>query len=347
MNQKESHYLNISTATFLRFFAIIIALAAVYYISDIIFSLIFAVIVASAIEPAIRWLQKRKVPRILGALLIYIGLAAFAAFIIYLIFPLVAEELQTVSTTFPALQSQFLTEIEHLGFFSLTPFLSDNADLFFRIPTEFAGKISGGVVNFAAGIFGGIFSFALIIVFSFYLAAQERGIESFLRLVTPLDQEPYVLDLWTRAQKKLGRWLQTQILLGAIVGFFIFFGLTMLGVRYALLFALLSAVFEIIPVVGPILAAVPAVSAAFLASPLLGISTAILFVAVQQMESHIIVPVVMRKAIGLSPLIVVLALLVGGKLGGIFGILLAVPLTAIGAEFLDDWDKKKRALMPE
>ena len=347
MNQKESHSLNISTETLLRFFAIIIALAALYVISDIVFALIFAVIVASALEPAIRWLQRRKVPRILGVLLIYLGIAASAAFFIYLIFPLVAEELKTVSAAFPALQSKFLSEVEHLGVSSLPPFLSDNAQFLFRIPTEYAGKISGGVVSFASTVFGVIFSFALIIVFSFYLAAQEKGIENFLRLVTPLAHESYVLDLWARAQKKLGRWLQAQILLGAIVGFFIFFGLTLLGVRYALLFALLAAVFEIIPIVGPILAAVPAVSAALLVSPFLGISTVILFVAVQQMESHVIVPVVMRKAVGLSPLIVVLALIIGGKLGGIFGILLAVPLTTIGAEFLDDWDKKKRALMPE
>ena len=155
------------------------------------------------------------------------------------------------------------------------------------------------------------------------------------------------MDLWERSQKKLGKWLRTQMLLGAIVGLLIFFGLTILGIPHAFFFALIAAIFEIIPVVGPILAAVPAVAAAFLVSPVSSISVVALYVIVQQTESHIIVPVVMRRTIGLSPLVVVLALLAGAKLGGIFGILLAVPLTAISAELLNDWDKKKRAFLPE
>ena len=141
-------------------------------------------------------------------------------------------------------------------------------------------------------------------------------------------------------RKQSFAWLRLALMLALI------FRLSTFGV-HSVVFAAVAAVFEIIPVAGPILAAVPAVSTAFLMSPLLGISTVILYIAIQQMESHIIVPVVMQKAVGLSPLIVVLALLVGGKLGGIFGILLAVPIAAVLVEFLNDWDKKKRALLPE
>ena len=344
---REVHILDISSVTMVRFFGIVLGLFALYFISDVLFALIFAIIVASAIEPAIEWMKEHRIPRILGAILIYLLIAGCIAFVVYLIFPLLSEEIQTISSTIPSFQDSFTTGLTRLGLVPFAPFLSDNLDLLFQAPAEYLGKLSGGVVNFASAVFGGILSFILVVVFSFYLVVQEKGIESFLRLVTPLRHEPYIVHVWHRAQRKLGRWFRAQILLGAIVGFFIFFGLTLLHVKYALLFALITALFEIIPVVGPVLAAVLPVLTTFASSPLLGVSVIILYVVVQQIESHIIVPVVMRKTIGLNPLIVVLALLVGGKLGGIFGVLLSVPVAAILVEFLEDWDKKKRAVVEE
>ena len=330
-----------------RFFALILAMAAIYFIRDTLFALIFAVIIASAMEPAIEWLRRYRIPRIFGVLLIYLGFAAILFFLVYLVVPLLLEELRTISTSFPTLQEQLRKGVNRVGTLPLLSYLVFDPEIVLSIPSQYLERLGGGRVSCASLVFGGIFSFVLIIVFSFYLAAQEKGIESFLRLVTPLRHELYVIDLWERSQRKLGRWFRSQMLLGAIVGILIFFGLTLLGVEHALFFAVIAAVFEIIPVVGPILAAVPAVAAALLASPLLGVFTAALYLAVQQVESHVIVPVIMRRAVGLSPLIVVLALVVGGTLGGIFGILLAVPFTVIGAELLDDWDKKKRALIPE
>lgn len=347
MPSKDIQYLHISTWTIIRFFAVVVGIVALYFIRDVIAALIFAVIVASAIEPAIEWLKERKVPRILGVIIVYLGIATIFFFIIYLIFPLLFEESRNISLSYPALQKQVISGFEQVETLPFSSFLPQNIDELLRVPADYMEKLGGGFVNFASTVFGGILSFILIVVFSFYLATQEKGIESFLRLITPLAYEPYAVDLWGRAQKKLGRWLRTQLLLGAVVGVLIFFGLTLLGVRQALLFAILSAIFEIIPVVGPILAAVPAVATALLTSPLLGVLTVALYIVVQQTESHVLVPVVMRKTIGLSPLIVVLALLIGAKLGGIFGILLAVPITAILAEFTNDWDRKKRAILPE
>ncbi len=347
MPTKDIQYLHISTWTIIRFFAIILGIAALYLVSDVLAALIFAVIVASAMEPAIEWLKEYKIPRILGVILIYLGIALTFFFVIYLIFPLILEESRNLSLSYPDLQKQVISGIGEAETLSFLPFFTENLESILRAPVVYLEKLGGGVFNFAATVFGGLFSFLLIVVFSFYLAAQEKGIEGFLRLITPLNYEPYVVDLWERSQKKLGRWLRAQMLLGAIVGVLIFFGLTLLGVRHAMLFAVLAAIFEIIPVVGPILAAVPAVAVAFLLSPTLGVFTIALYVVVQQVESHVIVPVVMRKTVGLSPLVVVLALIIGAKLGGIFGILLSVPITAILAELVNDWDRKKRALIPE
>lgn len=347
MPTKEAQNFSISTWTMIRFLAILLALAVIYVIRDVLIALIFAVIVGSAMEPGIEWLKRYRVPRILGVILIYLAVGVVFFLLVYLVVPLILEEFRTLSASFPTLQEQVRKGVSQVGTLPFLSYLAFDPEALLDLPVQYLERLGGGIIGFASAAFGGIFSFVLIVIFSFYLAAQEKGIEGFLRLVTPLQHESYVIDLWERSQRKLGRWFRSQMLLGAIIGVLIFFGLTFLGVEHALFFAAIAAIFEIIPVVGPILAAVPAVAAAFLTSPLLGMMTGVLYLAAQQVESHIIVPVVMRRAVGLSPLIVVMALVAGGTLGGIFGILLSVPLTVIGAELLNDWDKKKRALIPE
>lgn len=341
---KETEHFHISSRTMVNFLGILLLIAVAYLIRDILMALVFAVIIASAAEPAIEWLKTRKIPRILSVIIIYLALGIAFSFAVYLIVPLLLEEIRNLSISFPELQEKFLSGLNQSGF-SDVPFFGDGAVDALRLPRDYLEKVGGGVFNFASAIFGGIFSFVLVVVFSFYIAAQEKGIENFLRLLTPVSHEAYVVDLWERSQRKLGRWLRAQLVLGAIVGVLIFLGLTFLGVRHAFIFALIAGVFEIIPVVGPILSAVPAVITALGVTPFLGMSVVILYVAVQQLESHVVVPVVMQRTTGLSPLVVVLALLIGAQIGGIFGILLAVPFTTILSELLNDWDKKKRALM--
>lgn len=347
MLSREIQRITISTSTIFRFFAVLLGLAALFIVRDIMFSLIFAVIIASAVEPSIEWLKKRGMGRILGVVIIYAVFLILAGFFLYLILPLMIDELSIAVSTFANLQHQILAGIQETGGLAIGTFFTENADILSKIPFQYLATFGQTALASGGRIFSGIFTFILIFVFSFYLVTQEKGIENFLRMVTPLKHESYVLDLWDRSQRKLGKWLRAQMLLGAIVGVFTFIGLTMLGVEQALLLALITSVFEIIPVVGPILAAIPAVIIGFFISPIIGVSVIVLYIVVQQTESHIIVPVVMRKAVGLSPLVVVVALLVGAKLGGIFGILLAVPLTAVCAEVLNDWEKKKRTLIPE
>ena len=347
MLSREIQRVNISTSTIVRFFAIIFAMAVLFIIRNIIFSLIFAVIIASAIEPSIEWMKKRGIGRILAVIMIYTVFIMLAVFFSYLVLPLIIDELHIAATILTKLKHQILIGIEQAGGTAFGSFVAQNADIFLKAPLQYLSMFSQSAVASGSQVLRSLFTILLIFVFSFYLGTQEKGIDNFLRMVTPLKYEPYALDLWRRSQIKLGRWLRAQMLLGAIVGVFIFIGLTMLGVQQALLFAAITAVFEIIPVAGPILAAIPAVITGFLMSPLIGISIIALYIIVQQIESHIIVPVVMKKAVGLSPLVVVVALLIGAELGGIFGLLLAVPVTTVCAELLNDWERKKRRLIPE
>lgn len=346
MPTKDIHQLNITTTSLIKFFALLLIFLLIYLLSDIFVALFFAIIVASAIEPAILWMEK-KIPRILAVILIYLLGAFFFATFVYLVVPQLFEEVKSLNYTYAVLKEQIILGLERVSTLPFLSFFAQGLEGLIQGSSEYLEKVQGGLVEFVSIVFGGLYTFILIIIFSFYLAAQKGGITDFLRLVTPLRYEEYGLDLWGRSQKKLGRWLRTQLLLGAIVGILIFFGLMMLGMENAFIFATIAAVFEIIPVVGPVLAAVPAVLTALLISPLYGVAVAGLYFLVQQLESNVVIPVVMRRAVGLSPLVVLIALAVGAKLGGILGILLAVPVTVIAAEFINDWDKKKRELIPE
>jgi predicted PurR-regulated permease PerM len=206
---------------------------------------------------------------------------------------------------------------------------------------------TGGVFSTLSAFFGGLSSFILVVVFSFYFAVEETGVDDFLRIVTPVKHEAYVLDLWRRSQDKIGKWMQGQLILAAIVGLLLFLGLTILGIKYALLLAVLAGVFELIPVFGQILAAIPGVIIAFTSG---GVTEALLvmglYVVVQQFEANLIYPVVVKKVVGVPPLLVILALLVGFKLFGFLGVLLSVPIAAAIQELVADVDKRKRAVLP-
>ena len=117
--------------------------------------------------------------------------------------------------------------------------------------------------------------------------------------------------------------------MGVLVGVLVFLGLSILGVKYALLLAILSGLFEIIPVFGPIISAVPAIGIAFTQKPILGLSVLIPYSIVQQFENHLIYPLVVRKTIGIPPLLVIISIFIGGTLAGFFGILLAVPMATV------------------
>lgn len=339
---KESQLLDISTWTFVRFFAIVIGLLFCYLLRDILFVLLFAVVLASALEPAIRWFQTYRVPRILATVIIFLAVLGVLFLAIYLLLPLLANDLQGFSLSYSVFERQILSQLGAGGSIPLIDFIRENARGLLEQPSEYISKISGGVFAFTATFFGGIFSFIILVVVSFYLAVQEKGIEDFIRLVAPLKYESYAVDLWLRSQRKMGQWLRAQLILGALIGALIYLGLTLLGVQYALVFAFLAAILELIPVVGPVLAAAPAVGIAFLQSPFIALLVIILFVVVQQLESHLVVPVVMHRAIGISPIVVVVALLIGAKIAGVFGLLLAVPIASIVVEFLNDFDRKKR-----
>jgi len=332
---------NISTSTIFRIILIALALIFLYVIRDVLVLLFFAVIIASAIDLPVRRFDKLKIPRLVSVLLIYLICIGVLIGLLIIFIPSLAKEIKAFSAEFPRYADELYQKFQRLQDGSLKyqkaiteiqQFLGGFGDNL----REWAGHIFSKTFN----IFGGLFSVVIVIVISFYLSVQKNGIQHLLKGITPREHEPYVLNLWARAQKKMGHWLQGQLFLAIIVGVLVYIGLSLLNVRFALLLAIIAGIFELVPYIGPVLAGIPAVILALFQAPILALWVLILYIVIQQLENYLLVPLIMKKVVGLNPVVVIIALLVGGKLLGIIGILLAVPAAAVLAEFFKDVKRK-------
>ncbi|MBU2036898.1 AI-2E family transporter [Patescibacteria group bacterium] len=324
--------IDISTSTIFRFILIILGFVFVYLIRDILLNIFIALIIAAAIDGPVDWMAKHKIRRPLGAAIIYVLVFSLFALFLYVVVPPLSGQLGALASNLPEylnkLGTGFADLQQKIGPGSLQNVLNQiNNQL------SWAGSnILGAVVN----IFGGLVSAGMILVISVYLVIQDKGIKEFVSSVTPKNSQAYVLDLAERVQLKLGSWLRGQLLLMLIVGILSFIGLSLLKVKFALTLALLVGLFEIIPYIGPILGAAPAVALAFLQSPILALLVIALFVVIHQFENYLITPMVMKRAVGLNPLVIIISMIIGGNLGGILGVVVAVPIVATASVFLGD-----------
>jgi len=344
--------ITISSGTILKAILIVLLFVLLYMLRDLVLVLLTAVVIASSIEPATRWLGKYKIPRIPAVLFMYLFVIGLFAGLLYFFIPPILNEASGLVSSIPQYVEsiKLYSPVDNLGLSGadgLVGGISESISLKDAVVNlqKMATSLSGGAFQTVSSIFGGVFSFILIIIISFYFSVQERGIENFLQIITPVKHEKYVVDLWKRSQAKIGKWMQGQLLLGVLIGILVYLGLTVLGVEYAMTLALLAAIAELIPVFGPILAAVPAVALGFMDSVTLGFMVAGFYVIIQQFENHLIYPLVVRKVVGVPPLLVILSLIVGAKLAGFLGIILSVPIAAAIIEFTDDIQKEKRKLL--
>jgi predicted PurR-regulated permease PerM len=341
--------INITTGAVFKMLLIILFFYILYILLDLVLIVLTAVVLASAIEPATKWFARYKIPRIPAVIIVYAIMAISVIGIFYFFIPPLLDEASKLSAVLPKyMETIMVPETVKGNFFGAEKIVGDLTrtisfgDIILQAKNAVSG-LSGGVFGAINMVFGGAFSFIMIIVISFYLAVQENGISNFLKLVTPIRQQKYVIDLWKRSQIKIGRWMQGQLLLGLIIGILVYLGLTILKVPYALLLAILAAVFELIPIFGPILAAIPAIILGFVDGGLtMGALITGFYIIIQQFENHLIYPLVVRKVLGVPPLLVILALIIGGKLAGFLGILLSVPAAAALIEFTNDIAREKK-----
>lgn len=320
---------------------------ALWILRDLALLVLTAIVIASAIEPGVEFFVRRRIPRILAVLTMYLAVFGSLFAVLYFFFPPILDD----AGNFISVASNYLD-----AFPLPTGGEGALADTTQR-KSEFAGMLDGlfavknaftdpsaGAIKIFSTFFGGIFSLLLVIVLSFYFAVQNTGVEEFLKLITPHKHEQYVVGLWRRAQRKIGLWMQGQLLSSLIGGVIAYLGLLILGIPYALLLAVFTAAAMLVPIFGSFISAAPAVIVAFSTGDVtLALIVAGLYLIINQFEAHLIHPLVVNKVVGIPPLLVILALIVGGDLAGFLGVVLAIPVAAALREFLSDLDRGKRA----
>lgn len=342
---KEIH-VSITTGTVFKVLLVLAGAWLLFYLYDLILAVLTAIVIASGIEPLVASLQKRRIPRIIAVISIYACFLGIFAILFYFFLPSLLSDAVTFISRLPTYLEAF-TRIGAFDEFAAALGLPETpamtAETLLAPLRAIVTSVSAGAFTAASSLVGGVLSLAIVIVFSFYLTLAETGVDDFLRVIVPMRHQEYALGLWKRAQHKIGLWMQGQLLLALFMGVFVFLGLFVLGVPNALLLGVIAAVFELVPVFGPILAAIPAVAIAFIDGGVsLGVLAIALYVILQQFENHLLYPAVVTWVVGVPPLLVVLALVIGVNVAGFWGILLSVPVAATVQEFVKDVQNSRK-----
>src|SRR3989344_620917 len=328
-NKKENLLIDISIASIFKVVGVVLLLWFIYYIQDIVIVIFVATLLAIAFNPIIDWMSKKKIPRPIGIVIIFIILFTVFFGVIALIIPPLSDEVAQITDYFPSLWSKFVQSFPSDKNLTQNSELIDTVNKGLSSLRDVLVSSTGNAFSIIRTIFGNIISFILIFVLAFYFLLQEGAIRRAIKYLTPAHYHSYLVTLIGRMQDRIGRWLRGEFILAMVVGTLILVGLRILNVKYFLALALLAGIMEVIPYIGPFFSAIPAAFIAFADSPWKGFAVIILYWVVQQLENHIIVPKVMQKAVGLNPIIIIMSVLVAAKLFGFLGVVIAVPTAAV------------------
>ncbi len=332
-NQRLS--VDITSGTIFRIVLILIGFWFFYLILDILLMLFAAIIIAAAVEPIANFLQRYQLPRTLSVALVYVLLLCiFVGTAVLFVEPL-TEQITQLALATPQLVEKALAAVSFIPQFNHQAASASLQQGLVQVGQNLA-NISVNIVAQTRSVFSGIFTVLFVFILAFYLVVEKDALKKFARLITPRGHLPYIEQSIDRAQRSIGRWVLAQVALGVIVGVIVGTGLWLLGFKYALVLGLLSGIMEIIPVIGPIIAAIPGVIVGASISWLYAIVALVFYIGAQQLENHFLVPLIMRRAIGLNPLVTIIAILLGARLYGSVGVILSVPLATILSIFLSD-----------
>lgn len=321
--------------------------AAMYFARRALLLIYISVLLAIGFAPLVRAIERqhvvpigtRRLPRWLAILAVYVAILGVLTVIGLLVAPPLVDQAQQLWEELPTLVDRGQDWLMQHGWTSHRITLSEAVQRAPGTPGGAAGRIVTAVGTVATAVLGTL----TVIILTFYLLVESDTIFTAFARLFPRDRRPSVIRVSQAVSTKVSAWLGGQLILGGVIGASSAVGLYLLGVPYFYVLALVSAIGEMIPVVGPILAAIPAAIVALTVSPRLALYVLIFFVAQQQAENHLLVPKIMERQVGVSAVVVIVALLLGGSLLGILGAVLAVPtaaiLQAIVQEMLDERDR--------
>ncbi|MEK7647712.1 MAG: AI-2E family transporter [Patescibacteria group bacterium] len=326
----REYSITISTKSIVKLILTLAVLWFAYMISDILFMLFFALVFAAIIDPAADWCERYRIPRSVAVLGVFVLLIGMLVLIGILIVPAIASQARDLVTNISSQWDSVAGNIDALrhigGEGGMGTAIQSSID-------SVRGSLQdsfGTIFTTITGFFGGIFTFLFVMVLSFYMVVERDDMRRALRTVVPDQYQPFVNRILTKVRVMLALWVRGQLALCVVIGVLTYIGLSIIGVPYAGVLALIAGLLELVPYIGPVIAAIPAVFFAFTVSPLIALITLGFCWVVQILENNLIVPKIMQKAVGLNPLISIVAILIGAKLAGVIGALLAVPVaTAI------------------
>lgn len=327
----SEHRIKVAPETILLTVAALVgAYLLIQFLSAIRFVLVvflLAVIFAQAVEPLVNAIERTRIRRIFAVIIAYLLVLQIFLVIGAITLPPLILELQALVTNLPVLiaQAQELLSayyaVFQLGFprefqEAVNQIAANLADL---LPSFLLLPFRLGSVAIAG---------TLVLVVSVYWLLISKEVKIWILGLLPPDWGEEGEEIVSEMAAKVGGWVRGQIILSTTIAVLTFVGLTLLNIPFAILLAIWAGITEIIPIVGPFIGAIPAVFVALLISPLQMILVIVLYIVIQQVENHLIVPNVMSREVGLQPLLVILAISIGAEVMGIVGALLAVPLTA-------------------
>ncbi|MEK7577926.1 MAG: AI-2E family transporter [Patescibacteria group bacterium] len=291
----------------------LLLLASIWFIlqiGDLLLLLFISFILMSGLRPLVDGLERKRVPRIIAILLIYIVVFGFLG--------------GALAGIVPALGAQSGNFVKELPLFINRTFPAYSID-FQSILGQIA-PVGENLLKFTVNLFSNIIAILTLLTFTFYFLLERKHLQDMLIGLLGAGLGTHVFGITTRVEKRLSAWVLGQLVLMLFIGGIVYIGLFFLGIEFAIPLAVLAGLLEMVPTVGPILSAVPAILVAFSHSPVLALSVLALYIIVQQVENNILVPLIMKRSVGLSPVLTILALMIGGRFAGIAGAILAVPI---------------------
>ena len=333
----ENQTLDISWGTILKVGVAFLGFYILYLIKDILVWIIFALIISILLNPAIDFLQKRKIPRILSAILIYLLVFGIFGLLIYLVAPVFVSEIQQFAQLFPQYFEKSAPFLRSLGMAAF-----ENFETFTKVIQDWLIKASASIFSAIVGIFGGIISTITIFTIALFISLEEGGIERAIRLISPRKYEDYILNLWQKSQNKVAGWFGSRILSCLFVGLMIVLSAKILSIKYAYSFGIITGITNIIPIIGPIIAGIIIFIFTVLDSLWKTVLILVSLALINQIEGNVLTPILTKKFIGLPPVLVIISLMIGGRLWGILGAILVIPLAGVIYEFLRDFLREKK-----
>jgi predicted PurR-regulated permease PerM len=338
MENSNKQNLDISFAQILRIVLIGLGIVFLWFIRDILLLLLISWVFVTILHPVIERLHRNGVPRVVGVSLLYIMLGVLLFLIVALIAPPLAEQIKQLINHWPSYIERFTPVYNTLSDYAHT--LGFNTNSAQNIIKPLTGSVYGFTLNFISSFF----SMVIVLVISFYVLIEEQAVKRFWISLVPTDKKSYAIEVLNKISLRWGGWIRGRLTVALSIGILTYIALLLIGVPFALTLAVIMSLMDFIPFIGPMLAFVPIFVVAYSTGGwLMVILAGIAMLLIQQLEAYILEPKIMQKNVGLSPVIVIVSIMIGAKMAGVVGIILAIPVAAGISSLFQEWKKFKES----